>query len=31
MDNAKLSCRFLDFELKSPLVLASGIIAMARA
>jgi dihydroorotate dehydrogenase (NAD+) catalytic subunit len=26
MDNAKLSCRFLDFELKSPLVLASGII-----
>jgi len=26
MDNPKLACRFLDFELKSPLVLASGII-----
>jgi dihydroorotate dehydrogenase (NAD+) catalytic subunit len=26
MDNAKLFCRFLDFELNSPLVLASGII-----
>ena len=26
MDNAKLFCRFLDFELNTPLVLASGII-----
>jgi dihydroorotate dehydrogenase (NAD+) catalytic subunit len=26
MDNAKLSCQFLDFELNTPLVLASGII-----